>query len=409
MRKIAQSLSSFEIWLVAIPLAASLVSVRFLPIAILAALFFGLVRFIAHDRFSVRTNSDIPILVLSLTLLITLWITAFPDITNVQVLRLLSGIALFYSIVNWSSNIERINWLINGIILAGLILAIIAPLSVEWSAKLAFIPAEIYQPFKIIIQDTIHPNVMAGSLALILPISAAWVLFAWLELTTLEKTLAITSSLAMSFILLLTQSRGAWAAVFLVILFYPIFRWKWGWILSVLGILAAASAIYVVGYTEVMNALVSGGNIRGSSSRIEIWERSLFMIRDFPFTGVGMGCFTKVADSLYPFTTAEPGTINHAHNLFLQIGVDLGLPGLLAWISIIIVNLIQAWKSYQTGVKDHQLRMQATGFAITGSLLTMFLHGLTDSVVWGMVRSAPLVWAILGIGSSLYLHKQRKY
>ena len=122
-----------------------------------------------------------------------------------------------------------------------------------------------------------------------------------------------------------------------------------------------------------------------------------------------MGCFTKVADSLYPFTTAEPGTINHAHNLFLQIGVDLGLPGLLAWISIIIVNLIQAWKSYQTGVKDHQLRMQATGFAITGSLLTMFLHGLTDSVVWGMVRSAPLVWAILGIGSSLYLHKQRKY
>lgn len=409
MKKIALFLVNFEIWLVAIVLATSLVSARFLPVAVITAAIFWLVRLLATKRLSIQTLSDIPIVILTLSIPITLWVTAFPEITTVQVLRLLSGIGFYYTIVNWSNSSDRLSKLINGLILSGLLLALSAPFVVEWSAKLAFIPSQLYQPFSLILQDSIHPNVIAGSLALILPISVGWILYAWQDLTALEKILAILSSLVMFLILGLTQSRAAWIAIFIVFIFFPIFRWRWGWILSVLGILATLLATYAIGLTRVMTALVSGGSIRGIRSRLEIWERAYFMIRDFPFTGIGMGSFTQVADAMYPFTSAAPGTIFHAHNLFLQIGVDLGLMGLIAWLTILAIHLIQAWKSRIGGKNNKNLRTQAIGFALLGSMLVLIIHGMMDSVVWGMVRPAPLVWAIWGIGSSLYLQTQKKY
>jgi putative inorganic carbon (HCO3(-)) transporter len=408
-KKFLRYLANLEIWLVALSLAASLVSVRFLPAAVLVAAFFWLVRILAYGRLSIRTASDFPILILSAFIPITMWITAFPEITHIQVYRLLSGIGLFYALVNWSQTPKRLYLSINGLIFSGLLLAAISPVAVEWSAKLAFIPAQIYQPFTILLQDTIHPNVMAGSLVLILPFSVSWVLFAWQDINIPEKILAIVSSLVMVFFLILTQSRGAWIAIFIVLIFFPVFRWRWGWVLSILGILATFSIVYILGLTKVLNALVSGGSVRGVQGRMEIWERAYYMIRDFPFTGVGMGSFTKVADSLYPFTLASPGSIFHAHNLILQIGVDLGLIGLSAWIAILVIHFTQAWKSRLNGILNKNPRIEAIGFALMGSTLVLMIHGTMDSVVWGMVRPAPLVWAIWGIGSSLYLHTQMRY
>lgn len=393
----------------ALSLAASLVSVRFLPVAVLVAAFFLLIRILAYGHLSIRTPSDIPVLILTAFIPVTVWITAFPEITHIQVYRLLSGIGLFYALVNWNQTPKRLYLSINGLILSGLLLAAISPVAVEWSAKLAFIPVKIYQPFTILLQDTIHPNVMAGSLVLILPFSVSWVLFAWQDINIPEKILAIVSSLVMVFFLILTQSRGAWIAIFIVLIFFPVFRWRWGWVLSILGILATFSIVYTIGLTKVLNALVSGGSVRGIQGRIEIWERAYYMIRDFPFTGIGMGSFTKVADSLYPFTLASPGSIFHAHNLILQIGLDLGLIGLSAWIAILVIHFIQAWKSRLTGKTNKNARIEAIGFALMGSTLVLMIHGTMDSVVWGMVRPAPLVWAIWGIGSSLYLHTQMRY
>lgn len=408
LKKIAQYLANLEIWLVAIPLAVSLISVRFLAVAVIVAAFFWLVRYLAYGKFSYRTPADIPIIILSATIPITLFVTAFPEITYPQVLRLLSGIGLYYAIVNWSWTERRLNWIINGFIFLGLLLAVVSPIAVEWSAKLAFIPAQIYQSFNVLLQDTIHPNVMAGSLAILLPVSVGWMLFAWKDLSIMERLLAVVSSTLMLLVLLLTQSRGAWLATFAVLALFPVFRWRWGWVLSTLGIFAAAALVYTIGVTKVMNSLVSGGSIRGIQGRLEIWERAYYMIRDFPFTGIGIGSFTQVADGLYPFTIGDPGTIFHAHNLFLQIGADLGIVGLIAWVAIFVIHLVQAWKSRLYGLKHNQPRIEAIGFALAGSLMVMAIHGITDAVVWGMVRPAPIVWAIWGIGSSLYLHTQSK-
>lgn len=409
MKKIARYLVTYELWLVAIPMAASLVSAQFLTIAVLTAGFFFVLRFLAYGRFTIHTDSNFPIILLSALLPLTLWVTAFPEITTIQVYRLLAGIGIFFTIINWTWSTNRLNLVINGVIGMGLVLSILAPIAVDWTNKLSFIPAQIYQPFKLVLEDTIHPNVMAGALVLIIPVAIGWLLFAWQDLAILEKLLACLSSLAMFAVLFLTQSRGAWLALFIVLIFFPLLRWRWGWIFSVLGLLSIFAAVYLIGPTRVFTALFSGGSIRGVASRIEIWERAYFMIRDFAFTGVGMGSFTQVADKIYPFTVASPGTIFHAHNLFLQIGVDLGIPGLIFWLSIFIINLYQSMKSYLIGKNKKDLRLTAASIAVLGSNLSLAIHGMTDSVVWGMVRTAPLVWIIWGISSSVYLHLQLKY
>ena len=127
------------------------------------------------------------------------------------------------------------------------------------------------------------------------------------------------------------------------------------------------------------------------------------MIQDFPFTGVGMGSFMEVADALYPFFHYAPESIHHAHNLFLQIAVDLGIPGLVAWLVLLLTVLALAVQLYRSGgVKtENGFRREriasGLGAGVLCSQMALIVHGMTDAVTWGMVRPAPLVFGIWGL------------
>ena len=97
------------------------------------------------------------------------------------------------------------------------------------------------------------------------------------------------------------------------------------------------------------------------------------------------------------FFHIAPGAILHAHNLFLQIGVDLGIPGLIAWLAILLVVLALSWKLYRYGRVHQNVQCAALGAGLLCSQLALVVHGMTDAVTWGMVRPAPLVWAIWGL------------
>jgi len=123
------------------------------------------------------------------------------------------------------------------------------------------------------------------------------------------------------------------------------------------------------------------------------------MVQDFPFTGIGIGAFTEVADRLYPFLLYAPGTMEHAHNLFLQVAVDLGLPGFVAWLAVLFGSIYSAWRVAQRG-KSYQATWQwGLGAGLLAAQAALIAHGMTDSVTWGMVRTAPLVWLLWGISA----------
>ncbi|WP_161782358.1 O-antigen ligase family protein [Oleiagrimonas soli] len=118
-----------------------------------------------------------------------------------------------------------------------------------------------------------------------------------------------------------TGSRGAWLALFVCLVSLPF--WRPGLLargFAVVGVLAAATVILL------KPSLVLH---RGLSYRPQIFERALAMIERHPWGGLGMGSKYTIAVGDQSWT--------HSHNLFTNIAIELGLPGLLLWL------LLWAW------------------------------------------------------------------
>lgn len=92
--------------------------------------------------------------------------------------------------------------------------------------------------------------------------------------------------------------------------------------------LPTAFWIQLLGISDV--AAITEPATLGLDSRIEIWQRAVYLIQDFPLTGADMNTFDPVVRTLYPLFIAGPQSpINHAHNHLLQAGVDLGILALI--------------------------------------------------------------------------------
>ena len=137
--------------------------------------------------------------------------------------------------------------------------------------------------------------------------------------------------------------------------------------------------------------------------RIEIWERGLWLIQDFPLTGTGMGLYGPQTDLLHPFVRVIPGSVPHAHNLFIQVAADLGIPGLVAWLAVAVMAV---WMAARLLLQGEDFKGIGAGLLV--SLLAMAIHGLFDAVVWGMVRTSPLVWLMWGLTTAAWKLQQSK-
>jgi putative inorganic carbon (HCO3(-)) transporter len=83
--------------------------------------------------------------------------------------------------------------------------------------------------------------------------------------------------------------------------------------------------------------------------------------------------------------------------------VDLGIPGLAAWLATLFVVIAASWKVFRLGKRTDSGWIAGLGAGLLGSQVALVIHGLTDAVSWGMVRPAPLVWGIWGIAIAALL------
>ncbi|MDI6694124.1 MAG: O-antigen ligase family protein [Anaerolineales bacterium] len=393
-----QTIFQTEVWIISGLTIASMAAPDLLPAAVIMAAIFWPLRKLATGRLTIWRKADLPILLLLSMSLVSLVVTPLPSLTRLQTLRLWSGVAWYYALVNGCNTRLKLRWMMGGLLLGGLALALVSPMSVEWPAgKLPFIPEEFYQWFKLAVADSIHPNVFAGTLILLIPIAMAQFAFAARK-TTWLSVISGVSAIAMGGALLLSLSRSAILALAAAIVALLILRGRSGWLALALALLAGGLAVLRLGVYKILSLFMASASLGGYSSRMDIWSRAFYILQDFPFTGVGMGAFPTIADRLYPFTYFDPGWIHHAHNLYLQIAVDLGVVGLLAWLAIFTLATVAAWRAYRLGLRAQDHLLTAVGAGLFGSQLALGLHGLTDAVIWGMVRPAPLVWALWGVG-----------
>jgi putative inorganic carbon (hco3(-)) transporter len=340
-----------------------------------------------------RTPVDWPVLLLVFMGGVSYLVSADRHLTLPQLLWLGSGLVGMYALFWWVINQRRRQSAVVLLIFIGFGLALASPVIVNWASTPArLIPNQIYQLFPLLVTNSVHPNVMASALVLLLPLPLALACRpGWPERPI--RLLLLAGWLVMVAALVLTESRGGYlaTAVTICLVLWLSGRHKWAvWA-------AAAVILGIIVFTSVDSQTTSRTTDPANwYFRQQVWRVGLQMQADFPFTGVGMGSFNAVAERLYPLQASNnPG----AHNLFLQVGLDLGLPGLIAYLSILLIALTAAWQTFRR-FQQTQTFLAATAVSLLASLIGLVLHGMVDGTVWG-TRGAALPWLIIGLSLAL--------
>jgi O-antigen ligase len=115
---------------------------------------------------------------------------------------------------------------------------------------------------------------------------------------------------------------------------------------------AAAAVLYVVGgillsRTDLVQRLFARFATVAEELRYQYWENSLYIVREtFPF-GTGFGSFERVYRSVEPLGQVSPLGVNHAHNDFLELVLEGGLPAAIliaAGLIVLTVALVSGWR-----------------------------------------------------------------
>ena len=387
-----------------------------------ALLLVWLVRWIAIGRPGTRTPLDVSLLLLMLMVPVAVWASALPELTAPKVTGLVLGLATFRATVNAVHTPRHLKVAVALFLALGLCLVTIGLVSTAWTGKWPALQPVLGRIPRLVrglpgAEMGIHPNELAGTLLLFLPVTLAVVSMQGIDRRWLAWTVRVAALLLLLFfgtVLVLTQSRSAWVGVVVGLGVMLWVRWPHvRWLLIVI-VLVLAFALWYTGAQAVLEALFpsaasgSAGTMTSTltlKGRLELWNRALYAIQDFAFTGCGLGTFRRVVHVLYPLFLVSPGAdIGHAHNVFLQVALDLGLPGLVAYLSLVGTALWTGGRIARASqpcaaVASSQFQWLALG--IVGSLVAFHVYGLTDAIALG-AKPGVAFWMLLALAAALW-------
>jgi putative inorganic carbon (HCO3(-)) transporter len=358
---------------------------------------------LGRGHFFTPTPVDVPLLLLLATLPIGVWVSSEPDLSVPSLLRYLYGVTLFYALVNSLTTRRKIE--VGGYaVLAGTaLLAGWSAVGTAWSGS-KFLPFDLAQRIPHLIggfwySAGFNPNLVGGSLAILVPITAA---YAWAARGWPRRSILGLAFVTEAGILILTQSRGAVVGFAAALVVVAIGRdRRWAWALPVLALLVVLGvAIYGVQPSlELVMDSVGDSAISGAEGRLELFSRGLYMLQDFSFTGVGLGMFPKVLPLLYPLFLVGPDTeVPHVHNIYLQAGIDHGLPGLIAFLALILLLGVMGVQAIR---HSRGQPWEPLAIGLSAGFAAFLIHGLMDAI-WYSPRAHPVIWGCWGLLAAIW-------
>jgi O-antigen ligase len=144
--------------------------------------------------------------------------------------------------------------------------------------------------------------------------------------------------------LVFSYARSAWLGAVIGILAFGLLKGGKFILLLMVGIIVLVLLIYVIEPTSWDRVKeINLSQERPESTRIRLWQTSIRMIKESPIWGVGLGGWGVLFDK-YKVDGVYDATC-HPHNDFLNVAVNTGLIGLLAYLSIWVVFLYSTVKS----------------------------------------------------------------
>ena len=214
-----------------------------------------------------------------------------------------------------------------------------------------------------------------------------------------NKVFYIISFLLQSLSIFVTFSRGAWLAVILTFVLLLLNK-KYIKVFYVFIGLVLATAKWTIPY--IMHRGVQGVTLLQNEStmaRVQSIVTSIYISIKYPF-GVGMGYFTEfykkyvidgymiLPDSLRSNSTVPNYTMELAHNVLMQISVELGLFALILFLLIYANRIKSCILSYSENK------------AINASLIMYMFLGVTTGIEFnhkGVVTPTIMLWIIIAL------------
>lgn len=192
--------------------------------------------------------------------------------------------------------------------------------------------------------------------------------------------------------LMLTVSRGAWFAFLGSTLFLSIWIHGLGVFFLILGIVMVIIQPFCHPFIRERLANFFIFSDTASMDRQFIWQAGWEMFVSSPWIGVGLGTFMfnfkKFIATDYKYTAA------YAHNCYLQMASEIGIIGLMAFLSILAVFFYQGIRALKSQERTfHWYILLASLAGILGYCVQMGVDTILYSLDLGM-----LFWLVLGMG-----------
>jgi O-antigen ligase len=128
--------------------------------------------------------------------------------------------------------------------------------------------------------------------------------------------------------------------------------------------------------TPKFQSLLDMENRNSITTRIQIWDTAITMIRENPILGIGLADFQRVYSETIPEKYFPPyeWLVPEPHNLYFAFWLHLGLAGIIWLIYVLrytILKLIEAIKSNQW-----------EAYWLSLSLLSIYIYGILDTPFW---------------------------
>jgi putative inorganic carbon (HCO3(-)) transporter len=377
-----------------------------------------LVRWLVYGHLWTRTPLDVWLIIFLVICLINVLVadsgappfrrTSDPAYSFlVLICRPLLGVALIVYFVEYARLHQRLDGLLMATLVMGGIVGVLALGASQWTTK----SAQLYALVEMMpnIRDSLAPfdakggfnvNEIAGALAWLCPVAAGLTVYQWRRWTRPLRWVSAVVFGGLLMALMLGQSRFALAGVLVGLMLLAGLllpkrerRIAWGLLLA-LGIIEFLIVLNVFS----ARAVLLERDQSSFTTRLYLWRSVGYILSDHPLTGVGLNMFRDGrVRNLYPVPEYRQPVLPHAHQEWLQIGADAGLPGLVVFLALQGAVAVMLYRSYRRG--DASARAVAVGVG-TG-LLAHAVFGLGDAItLWD--RFAFLGWWLIALSAAQY-------
>ena len=359
-------------------------------------------RRMVKKEFFKRTVLDWAMAILIIPVLATCIIVQDLGFSLPKIAGFLYGLAFFYSVVALLGSEKLIKWGIVGFLGAGLMLSVIGILGMKWDREV-FFSEIIYKIEKIIpkihwnlpgAEEGFNSNAIGGTLILIIPLCLVLFFshfnrkkenyFTSYRIFTLIFLFAFF--FVMCSVLFFTESRGSWLALIISIWILLLsLKWK-KWSLLLIILLVA----FIFTLSPAKTKLIPHIFKKDIAKRTIFWQVGIDTIGQKPFFGVGMNRIRQIPTVEYEKS--------HVHNHLLHTAAELGIPGLIAYLAILIgagYMCIQIWHKSNIG----WIKLTALGLGC--GQLAHFIFGMADSIPLG-AKVGIFFWFSLGLITAMH-------